>query len=333
MKVAVLGWYGHYNMGDELILEGLKSLFSGWKVLPMSSMKTLNFPSVDIKEINKCDLFVLGGGELIHTNRIFINTPSFSGIRIPSVAHKIMNRIKLFNNVSWVNKIKIPKVILGCGVNANNHASLDQRVISELEHFDYIGLRDKESVNLLNKIPSLSDKVSLFYDLAFSSKYDIPLRTENSKKIAVVIPTDRFTKFDKGVLQNHIAAESKGWLQKKLTGFDKTIFLPFGREDNDDFVTCKSLANYTKNYEIVNPEQLTIQKVLDCITNCDMVFPYRLHGLILSFILGKKYEYYPYHRKLNKVYETIKELSPTEIKFRQKKAFKKMLHSIYDKMN
>ena len=326
-KTAILGWYGHHNIGDETILMGVRNLFQDWKIIPMSSTKTSTVMDVNIKEINKCDLFVLGGGELINSNRVFIHTPYFCGVRIPCLAHKFMNRTKI-NNISWVHKIKIPKVILGCGVNVETVSELKKEVVSELEQFNYIGLRDQASVALLRSISTLKNKVHLFYDLALSLSCNPTIRPQNYKKTAVVIPTDRFTFSDKGVKQNQVALKSRDWLKQKLVGFDKTVFLPFGREDNNDYVTCQSLSECAKNSEIISPENLNFQTIIDYIANSEMVFTYRLHGMILSFILGKRFEYYPYHWKLKRVYETIKALSPDEIRHKQQKEFERMLSYI-----
>ena len=320
--VAVLGYFFHNNFGDELILDGLRQLFIDWQVIPMNE-RTFN-----INIVNKCDLFVLGGGELIHADRLFMNTPSFLGFKIPRLAHRLMNRTNIFNNISWVHKIKIPKVILGCGVNVENVSELKKEVVSELEQFDYIGLRDQASVDLLSSISTLKNKVHLFYDLAFSLNCNSANRTQNYEKTAVVIPTDRFTFSDKGVRQNQIAAKSRDWLHQELVVFDETLFLPFGQEDNDDYATCQSLSDCATNSEIISPENLNFQTIIDYIANSDMVFPYRLHGLILSFMIGKKYEFYPYHWKLSRVHETIKNLSPDEIRHAQQKEFETMLQTV-----
>ena len=65
------------------------------------------------------------------------------------------------------SKIKIPKIILGCGVNAISPNELSPNVIQDLEQFSYIGLRDNTSLNILKAIPRLKGKVDLFHDLAF----------------------------------------------------------------------------------------------------------------------------------------------------------------------
>jgi len=317
-KCAILGWAGHHNFGDFLVLRGLQNLFRDWNIISM------NDRTIDFDVVNDCDLFVLGGGELINTNSLFINTPSVCGVHVPLFVHRIMNRAKVFNNISWVHKIKVPKVILGCGVNAENIDAIDRRVIGELEQFMYIGLRDNTSVEMLKSISSLADKVHLFYDTSFAvaCKPFSNLRLENT---AVVIPTDRQVYGDRGIKQINMVDESKCWLKKKLEPFSSVVFLPFGQEDNDDYATCKRLLSCSEHSRIISPECLTLRFVTNLIANCDMIFSYRLHGLILAFMFDKKYEFYPYHWKLDRVSDTIKGRSIDNIKFEQQTEFKNML--------
>lgn len=297
-KVAVLGWYGHDNLGDNLILEGLRSLFYGWQVMPMTNEQPSTYLTVDIKQINSCGLFVLGGGELISPDRLFVYNPT-----IPRLIRSGMKRARL-NITSWIKKVKVPKIILGCGVEAETVGELTKSLIGELEQFEHIGLRDNKSVELLKQIPSLEDKVSLVYDLAYALQFN-PKTYINKSKTAIVIPTDR---------QNSITRKSEKWLKKHLHPFKKTVFLPFGTQDNNDQLTCHWLAHHTNNPEIIQHNNLNTNNIADYIANCDKVFSYRLHGMILAHILGKPFKYYPYHRKLDRVYETIKNVSPNKIK-------------------
>jgi exopolysaccharide biosynthesis predicted pyruvyltransferase EpsI len=294
-KVAILNWAGHGNFGDELIIEGLKQLFKNCEVTVFTDSPNKEYPQVNFKQINKHDLFVLGGGELINEDRLFIPP-------------------------SWSKKIKIPKIILGCGVNVNTPNQLSSKVVDELKNFSYIGLRDRTAVDILNLIPELRQKTDLFYDLTFSldmKKYNII--KNKSKNTAVVIPTDRVTnQADKGIAQYNLAQTSKDWLKIQLSNFENTMFLPFGVEDNDDHKTCESLSVYAKNPTIIPHKFITPDYVFTLITNAQHVFPYRLHGMILAYILGTPYTYYPYHNKLSRVHNTIIEKTPRSIKQTQK---------------
>jgi polysaccharide pyruvyl transferase WcaK-like protein len=296
-KVAVLGWYGHNNLGDTLILQGICRLFVNSQITPISAL--------NIQEINECDLLVLGGGELI---------PEWLYIRqSPRFVRGLANR--LLRKSSWINKIEIPKIILGCGIDGTTVTGQDVNV---LEQFAYIGLRDQKAFTILKSHKQLEDKVHLFYDCAFSANLPIS-EVKSAKNVAVVIPTDR---------QNQIASKSIRWLKHNLSSFDKTVFLPFGGDDNNDYKTCQLLSKCTENPEIIPFEKINHKTVINYMLLGDKIFPYRLHGIILAYMLGKPYEYYPYHKKLTRNHETIRTLSPDRIKLEQRREFEAMLSQL-----
>ncbi|MCJ7767305.1 polysaccharide pyruvyl transferase family protein [Candidatus Bathyarchaeota archaeon] len=306
-KVAILGWYGHGNFGDALILDGLRQLFKGWQVNDMSSTRNSTYPVIDFNEVNKCDLFVLGGGELINADCLFL--PS------PWMRYATLNR--LLPRVPWAHKVKIPKVILGCGVNAESADQLKPCVLKDLEQFSYIGLRDNVAVSILKSIPSLKSRVHLFHDLAFAVDTNGVSRSPSQDDLAVVIPTDR--------KHLNVVAESQAWLKQKLAPYEKTLFLPFGEEDNDDFRTCQLLSSCSSNSRVLSPSHLSLERVLKLLSGCAAVFPYRLHGLVLSFLVGAEYEFYPYHRKVTRVHDTVTGCGPGEIRLKQRASFDELI--------
>ena len=295
-RVAVYGWYGHGNFGDELMLEGLKQLFEGWELLVFSDDAESIYPVIDFDVVNKCDLFVLGGGELINVDRLFVAP-------------------------SWVQRVKIPKVILGCGVNAMSVNELSREVVSGLEQFNFIGLRDQFSMALLQGIPSLIGKVGLFYDLAFALDVS-QFSWLGECGYVVVVPTDRFTnKFDFGVQEFNVASKSLSWLKHYLANYSGSVFLPFGVRDNDDYVTCRKMASHFKNSFVLGAADLSLNRVLCLMAGAGYVFAYRLHGFVLAFMLGVPCVFYPYHWKLQRVKDTLDGCSLVEVRQRQRVMF------------
>jgi polysaccharide pyruvyl transferase WcaK-like protein len=324
--VAVLGWYGHKNFGDDIILEGLRQLFHGWDLRVFSNDNKGVYPLIDFGAVNKCDLFVLGGGELINRTCLLMENPSIFNRDTTSLMYRIYGRTPLGKR-SWVHRIKIPKIILGCGVNIENPNELNHWTINDLKQFDYIGLRDNASVNILKAFQNIRPKVHLFNDLAFSAvTFNPPQHIPTGK--AAVIPTDRFSFSDKGILSNNIAVKSASWLKESLQGYGKTVFLAFGEQDNSDLETCKELMKTARNSEVISYSQLTLPKVLNLLSSCKKVFPYRLHGLILSFLAGAKYEFYPYHRKLQRVHDTLAGRTPIDIRVEQRKCFDAIMEKL-----
>ena len=234
-KLAVLGYYGFGNFGDELILEGLRELFKGWQIQVYANDFSGAYPFLDFEEVNKCDLFVLGGGELISPSNLFLPSKNLYRFKKGSISFRLYARSP-FGFPLWVHRVKIPKIVLGCGVNGDH---VNANVVHELEQFSFIGLRDKFAVQILKAIPSLMGKVELCYDLVFAL--------------------------------------------------------------NMDGNTCRFLAR---------------------------VFPFKLHGLVLSHMAGVPYTFPFYHSKVHRVRDTINDLTMAEIRQKQKSSFEAMLEAV-----
>ena len=178
--VAILNFAGHGNFGDELILEGVRTLFHDWQVSVYTSDFTSAYPFMDFEEVNKCDLFILGGGELISPDHLFLPSRSLFRFNYRSDIYRLYSHTP-WAFPRWVHRVKIPKIILGCGINGNY---VKPNVVHELEQFSYIGLRDNQAIQILKQYPSLADKVHLFYDLAFA----LNMSTESCRFLAKVFP-------------------------------------------------------------------------------------------------------------------------------------------------
>jgi exopolysaccharide biosynthesis predicted pyruvyltransferase EpsI len=291
-NIAVFLWCGHHNFGDDLFIESYKTLFPECNIKIFTDAPNKTYPTLHFRHINEYDLFILGGGELINADRLFIPP-------------------------SWSKYIKIPKIILGCGVNAETAQQLSPKVVNELKNFAYIGLRDQTAVNILQQIPAIKNHVDLFYDLAYSLNIKKSLK-QPLQNTAVVIPTDRVSnKADLGIQNFNLHENSYSWLKTQLEPFDNATFLPFGIEDNNDYETCRLLSSCSRNPTITPHNFIQKEYVFNTIANASHVITYRLHGMILSHILNTPYTFYPYHWKLNRVHETIKNKSPTEIRNEQ----------------
>ena len=314
--VAVLGYYGQGNFGDDLILEGLRTLFKGWEMQVYSTVTGGAYPTLDYNKANKSDLFIVGGGELIHKDCLAQPTPCRFKFKNHSLAYKLYNRTFLAH-LPYLKHIKTRKVLLGCGVDAEE---LNWNVKKDLQQFSFIGLRDTTSMQTLKKIPELTDKIHLFHDLAFQLT---PPKPTKKSDYAAVIPTHR---------EGLSLESSEQWLKENVTGYRKAWLIPFGKNDNDDYTTARVLSPTLflagVRSEFMLPSQVNFTAVCNLLSGAKEVFTYRLNGLILAYMLGVPCRFYPYHPKLNRVHDTLTGVCPDVIRREQQKTLNIIMEGI-----
>jgi len=293
MKVTILGWYGHGNLGDEAMLEGLQYLFNSFfgpcEFTVFTDYETATVPRISEK-VNESDLLVLGGGELINRNRLFLNMPR------------------------WERVITIPKVIVGCGVNVPKYEMLEDHVKESVRSFRFLGLRDDQSCMILREDQDLASKVHLSLDpsIILASKYGFSWKPQENK--AAIIPTDRqHNRFDEGIQITNIVENTKFELKKQLREDEikQITLLAFGGEDNDDMESCRKLAEYFAgdfHVSIIKPTMA--KEALKILSVCSKVYSYRLHSMLLAYSMGVPFTCYGYHWKVKRVYNTIIDLTP-----------------------
>lgn len=310
LKAAILGYYGYGNFGDDiLMLEGLKTLFKGWDLQVYAATTESKYPVFNLEEVNKCNLIVIGGGELVHRDRLFFYSSLVKHTSIPAFLHR-------WFSFGWTGGLKVPKVVLGCGLESKD-GYVTGSVYSDLYSSRFIGLRDVWSLEKL-KATTLRN-VGFFPDLS----YALPLKRSTSKiqrDLAVVIPTNR------SYLDT--VNDSRKWLVYTLAKYREVVFIPFGSKDNDDYITCLQLSTSFKNSTVIEPKDVTLPLVIDYLSKCDLSVSYRLHGVLLSHILGVKSKVWCYHPKINHMLNTIKNNSVESLRNQQQKMFKQVLESI-----
>uniref|UniRef100_A0A6M3JQN9 Putative polysaccharide pyruvyl transferase family protein n=1 Tax=viral metagenome TaxID=1070528 RepID=A0A6M3JQN9_9ZZZZ len=273
MRIALLGWYCHGNLGDEAMLEGFKLLLSNHHVT------AYNDYSVDLRGINQSDLFILGGGELINTTRLFL-----------PIEH-------------WIRKVSVPRIIFSCGVNAENYDQLEPHVKQDLECFQYIGVRDRAAYDMLKASP-LSDRVHLTLDTSLLLQ---PPKHTSTSGLATIIPTDRKHKeYDAGILATNITqtVASRLAVDLKRHGITEANLLAFGGDDNDDFETCRQIAPHLNiPTKIIKPNNPT--EAMQYLAQSEVAYTHRLHGMLLAYLTQTPFLCYGYHRKVKRMFDTL----------------------------
>lgn len=257
------------------MLEGIQHLFAEHEFTILNDRMPLR---AIVDDTNRSDLFVLGGGQLINRNRLFLPIQY------------------------WDRNIKVPKIIFGCGVNAQ---ILERHVLDSLGSYRLIGFRDNESCNLIPRA-----RLCLDPSLILAKKHEF--EPTNKENMAAIIPTERgHRNYDEGIVSTTILEDSVTLLRKDLEKeqFDNIVLLAFGNEDNNDLETCKRLQRYLPDYNTVILKPENPRNALDIIRRCRKTYTFRLHGLLFSWMLQVPFKCFGYHRKIRRVYDTLKDFT------------------------
>ena len=139
MRLGLIGWYGHKNVGDERILYCIKRFFSNYEFYITSGWQDAKYK---INELNKCDYILIGGGGLILRN--------------------------IGQHTSLINNLKKPFGLLGVSVEAKDK-SMEDFLETIKQKAEFILVRDSQSRKCLDN----HYKVIVGPDLTFLYPLDI----------------------------------------------------------------------------------------------------------------------------------------------------------------
>lgn len=266
-KVAVSGYYGFKNFGDELILsiltEKLKSAGARVKVFSSDTAftrKTCGVESVKrfspfavVKTLLWCDVLISGGGSL------FQDATSVKSVLYYAF---ILGLAQLFGKKT---------VIFAQGVGPLYHPLSRFCVKNLFRHCNYVSVRDERSLNLME---NWGIKAALVPDPAYSLAI-----AQVEKENILGVQLRSFTGMDTEFLQNFAFAISK-CPQKciKVFPLQKSLDLAVCRE----FVALLQGVVPDKEVEIVE-DNLIVE-----LSRLDTLVSMRFHSLIVALKAGVK---------------------------------------------
>jgi polysaccharide pyruvyl transferase WcaK-like protein len=314
-KILFSGYYGHDNFGDDMFV--LISNLSSIKFWKNTNTKffSKNGPEIDSVKINytlpsknkfkgyiklksyleilKCDIFILSGGSILHTK------PNF------------FDPMRAVYFLSYLNLLKIGAIGISIGPFKTKE---DEEYIQKiLKNFKFLGLRDKNSFNFVNKL-DLKCKPFLASDLAFTlpSVSEKKNDSTDNKEMIIGISLCHFETYSNGDLSNEKNREEKIYKVLLSLSTNKNIKFRFfiingNKKNGDSQITYEFIDKLDldkNNYEVIEYSKNPIQ-IYNKIKECKMMLTIRLHGAIFSAVANIPSLLIEYHRKCSDYLDDI----------------------------
>lgn len=279
MKIALIGWYGKKNAGDEALKCVIEDFFSEFEV----HIFGIQFMDEELlRKFQEMDFIILGGGGVFNF-----------GPPAP------------FNNViEWFDKIKAQVLILGVGVTCPIYGPNEQNNVKYLlEHSAEVSVRDQISKFELERL--LPEKhIDIIPDLGILLKSH-PFEFEKGNGIYVGVCLRQ--KWWRNVESDaRMIAETldKAYENSGL----KFVFIPFSTREGieDDRIINKMIISYLKHDCYINiKNELSPEEIKYLLSKMDLVVGMRLHYLILAASEGVPVIGINYFTKIRRFMESI----------------------------
>lgn len=261
-QIAICGYYGHGNLGDEAILCNILSKIRA--KIPESKIYVLNSKHIirNLYFLNKSDFFLFGGGSLLQNSTS--NLSFFYYIAMIKAAHLLCKKRLMISN--GIGPIKC---------NLFTETMFLNIIKNTLKSFDFISVRDTISQHFLKKL--LPDKkIHLFPDPAFIGAEQInhKLTKHVNKKHFVYIPCK------KAVLDSKISIKI---LAKSIENLSKHFSLTpviCVLNTNTDAKFSQKLTTLISGAKIIYPR--SPKSISQSIKNAKFVISQRYHGSLFA---------------------------------------------------
>jgi len=252
MKIFVYGWYGHENIGDESYKLSFKETWSQHEFIFSDNVKE--------EDINKFDLCIIGGGDVIRENSL----KHISRFKCPKISISVtITALSLVPEISILDYIYVRDII-----SYNNLLNYGYKNVMLIPDLSIILKGNKENgLNLINKIfeKNKSEKYKKVYIININSH--LIGKSDTSKQ------TNMFYKMLYDIVEV---------IDRTNASF---LFLPFGTSlPWDDRVSNALVNSFTKFHKknCVIYDKLSLQDNLDIISASDLIITSRFHGLIFG---------------------------------------------------
>jgi polysaccharide pyruvyl transferase CsaB len=291
MKIAICGYYGVFNVGDEAILTSFKKVVSQYhpesEVLVMgtgdlfpfgirSFLRSIIRPSLwykPYKLIKSCDKFILGGGGLF--------TP------------EEMPWVPTFWALHGVAAYLMDKPVYCLGISVSSLTGINKFIVKWLfKHSKEVVVRDKVSYELVKEW-RINCKLSTDLALALESS----VVKNNSNEQYIVLSVRSFKKTDEKLYT--ILAQLCDSIVK-LYGL-KIRLIPFQKGDQYDVQVLRKIFDLTVHKEqiILDNYYENLEELISVLGQAKAVIAMRLHAGILATVAGTPFVAMSYMQKVS----------------------------------
>lgn len=270
LKIALCGYYGHGNFGDEIILKTILERIK--KANPHAESHILNpqKPLLCLKNLWRADLFIFGGGSLLQNATSSASLLCYlSVIRAASLLCR--RRIMLANGFGPIVDCEIPQKLLM------------RELASTINTLKFISARDsdaqKELKNLLpkRKIHLVPDPALLEFAKLDKNTLKYPQTLERTVFFV-------FSPHSRGLKNAHISPKNLAAFLRRLSKEYHARAVITVLNENEDLDLARSVKKEISDAEIVVPK--SVEEVGSYFYNAKFIISQRYHGAMLGAVLG-----------------------------------------------
>ena len=301
MRTMILGWYGHGNIGDELLsvaaFKIIKDAFGLPPVVASVNPRTTAhsiqelIPDADLNIVSWPESFSLKHLASIGNVKTVANIVASDCVCIGGGG--MLSDWKGSKVHRWLEVISLCKrlgkktALIGIGAGPFFDKSIAERIGTIIDNdVDLIITRDLESKRYLEEEAGVTKQITVLTDLVYYLT-DI-IRHKSNRDESVVVNFIPFSDLSENYIENIVS-----FLQN--ISKDKAVkLLPFHESD----LTFNRMLHQRVNSE--NLELLPLHSsagVIKTLNSCDMAILSRYHSIILSTILGIPFVPLVYHHK------------------------------------
>ena len=263
-KIAICGYYGRGNLGDEAILSIVrKNLEKSTENSQIFVLKNKN-PIEILRALCGADCFIFGGGSLLQNATS--NASLFYYLAIIHAANLLCKRkIMLANGIgpivggAWVKK------------------ATKKMMASTINTFDFISVRDRNSQKMLAEILP-NRKIHLIFDPALLCAPNNEKMFENKQKTAYFVYIPCANGLKKSKISSQTVAISLAKIEK-AHALPPVVAVLNVREDLE---FAREVASLLGSVKIVCPK--TPRELLEVLSDAKFVISQRYHGSLFATI-------------------------------------------------